>query len=242
MHGIIFGPINSRRLGRSLGVNLNPQKTCNLDCVYCECGKTTVLTNDRQNFYEPSLVLEELDKALKVSGHIDYITFSGNGEPSLYKDIKEIVREIKKRYPDKRLAVITNATLFSDKEVYEAFLEADLILPSVDSVRKDSFVRMNRPHPSLNLNQMLESLLRFRKDFKGKFWVEVFICPGINDTKEELDAIASYFKELRPERVQVNTLDRIPAEPWVKVPDQASIDRVMKAFSGFKVDLVLRKE
>lgn len=241
MTDIIFGPINSRRLGRSLGINLTPHKTCNLDCVYCECGKTTELTNTRQNFYPPKLVLEELDKALKLMGHMDYITFSGHGEPSLYKDIKQIVQGIKKAYPNQKLAVLTNATLFTDKDVFEAFLEADVVLPSVDSVLDSSFKKINRPHSDLNLDEMLNALLRFRKAYKGRFWIEVFICPGINDTQEELDAIAEYLKKIKPERVQVNTLDRTPTEPWVKVPDQKSIDRVMNTFKDFDVDLVLRK-
>ncbi len=242
MTDIIFGPINSRRLGRSLGVNLTPHKTCNLDCVYCECGKTTELTNTRQNFYPPKLVLEELDKALKLMGHMDYITFSGHGEPSLYKDIKQIVQGIKKAYPNQKLAVLTNATLFTDKDVFEAFLEADVVLPSVDSVLDNGFKKINRPHSDLNLDDMLNALLKFREAYKGRFWIEVFICPGINDTQEELNAIAEYLKKIKPERVQVNTLDRAPTEPWVKVPDQKSIDRVMNTFKDFDVDLVLRKK
>ena len=242
MTDIIFGPINSRRLGRSLGINLTPHKTCNLDCVYCECGKTTDLTNTRKDFYPLQTILDELDKTLKQIGKVDYITFSGHGEPSLYKDIKKLVKEIKKAHPDVKLAALTNATLFTDKDVFDAFLEADLVLPSVDSVLKDSFNKINRPHPGLNLDDMLSSLLNFRKVYKGKFWAEVFICPGINDTQKELSAIAEYLKKLKPEKVQVNTLDRAPTEAWVKAPDQASIDRVMDAFKDFDVDLVLRKK
>ncbi len=241
MAGIIMGIVNSRRLGRSLGINLTPHKTCNLDCVYCECGKTTKLTNDRENFYPLDLILDELDKAVKQFEPVDYITFSGHGEPTLYKDIKELIKGIKKNHPKIKLAVITNATLFTDDNVFEALLTADVVLPSVDSVIEESFEKINRPHANLKLDDMLDALLKFRKVYKGKFWTEIFICPGINDSQKELTAIAEYLKKLKPEKVQVNTLDRTPTEPWVKVPDQKSIKRVMETFKDFDVDLVLRK-
>jgi len=228
---IIFGPVNSRRLGRSLGVNLIPHKTCNLNCVYCECGSTTELTNERKNYFAPDLVLAEIEEAVNKDGHIDFITFAGNGEPSLYKDIKKITRGIKEKFPDIKLAIITNATLITNKDVFEAFLDADVLLPSVDSVLEAGFKKMNRPLGSLDLKELLDALLKFKKVYKGQMWAEIFICHGINDTDVELAALKDYMSKLKPDRIQLNSLDRPSAEPWVQ---KTSIDQLKKVMEVFK--------
>ena len=241
MKGIIFGPVQSRRLGSSLGIDLTPYKTCNLDCVYCECGRTTNLTDKRACFYKVGDVLKEIDDAVNTKGHIDYITFSGSGEPTLYKDIKKLIKEIKKRYPNIKLAMITNSMLLTDKDVFDALLDADVVLPSVDSVLEKGFKKINRPHPDIDLKNVLESLKRFKKVFKGALWVEVFICPGINDTDDELAHLSKYLKELAPDKVQINTLDRPGSESWVKPLDAEGLKKVLRAFDGLPVDVVSRK-
>ena len=228
---IIFGPVNSRRLGRSLGVNLIPHKTCNLNCVYCECGKTTHLTCERKNYFDPDKVLAEIQEAVIKDGHIDFITFAGNGEPSLYKDIKKITQGIKQKFPNIKLAIITNATLLMDKDVFDAFLDADVILPSVDSVLEAGFKKMNRPLASLDLEQMLDALLKFKKAYKGEMWAEIFICHGINDTEAELVALKDYMSKLRPEKIQINSLDRPGTEPWVQ---KTSVEQLKKVAAMFK--------
>jgi len=238
---IIFGPVNSRRLGRSLGVNLIPYKTCNLNCVYCECGKTTNLTSERKNYFDPDKVLEEIEKAVNKDGHIDFITFAGNGEPSLYKDIKKIIHGIKVKFPQIKLAVITNATLFTDEDIFEAFLEADIVLPSVDSALEAGFKKINRPLASLNLKEMLSALLRFKKVYKGELWAEIFICHGINDTDVELTALKDYMEKLRPERVQINSLDRPGTEAWVQPLDRTESQRILNYFKGLNADIVSKK-
>ncbi|MFH1222961.1 MAG: radical SAM protein [Pseudomonadota bacterium] len=240
MSDIIFGPVNSRRLGRSLGVNLLPHKTCNLDCVYCECGRTTQLTNTRKSFYNADDVLREIDEAVAKAGKLDHITFSGNGEPSLYKDIKKIVRGIKERHPGVKLAVLTNSTLFTDKDVFEAFLEADLVLPSVDSVLEKGFELINKPCAGLNLKDILSSLLEFRRQYKGLLWAEVFICPGINDTDEELKALREYLIKLSPDKVQINSVDRPAPEKWVRPMTDDELKKVLNVFKGLPVEVVKR--
>jgi wyosine [tRNA(Phe)-imidazoG37] synthetase (radical SAM superfamily) len=212
-----------------------------MDCVYCECGKTTCLTNDRKNDYDPDTVLKEIEEAVKKEGHLDFITFAGSGEPSLFKDIKKIVKGIKKKFPHIKLAIITNSTLLTDKDVFEAFLEADVLLPSIDSVREESFKKMNRPHPSLKLDKILEALLRFKKEYKGKMWAEVFICHGINDTDEELTALRDYLLKLNPDKLQINTLDRKGTEDWVQPLDKNELKRVIGYFKGLNVEPVARK-
>ena len=238
---IIFGPVPSRRLGSSLGVDLTPRKTCNMDCVYCECGKTTNLSNKREKFYKLEEVLSELDDAVNNRGPIDYITLSGSGEPALYSELKELVTTIKKRYPSIKFAILTNTSLITDPDVFAAFLEADIVLPSVDSVLNDGFQKVNRPHPDLDLSKILESLLDFRKVFKGQIWMEIFICPGLNDSEKELSALSAYVKKLNPHRVQINTLDRPGAEPWVKPLDADGLDRVLSFFKGINVETISRK-
>jgi wyosine [tRNA(Phe)-imidazoG37] synthetase (radical SAM superfamily) len=238
---IIFGPVNSRRLGRSLGVNLIPHKTCNLNCVYCECGSTTDLTSERKNYFDPNKVLEEIEQAVTKDGHIDFITFAGNGEPSLYKDIKKITHGIKTKFPNIKLAIITNATLFTNKDVFDAFLEADVLLPSIDSVLEAGFKKMNRPLESLSLKEMLEALLKFKKVYKGELWAEIFICHGINDTDAELAALKDYMSKLKPDRIQLNSLDRPSAEAWVQKTSVDQLKKVMEVFKNIsKVEIISR--
>lgn len=241
VNSIVFGPVNSRRLGRSLGVNLTPHKTCNMDCVYCECGKTTCLTNERKNYYDPDTVLKEIEEAVKKEDHLDFITFAGSGEPSLFKDIKKIVKGIKQKFPHIKLAIITNSTLLTDKDVFDAFLEADVLLPSIDSVIEASFKKMNRPEPSLKLKEILDALLSFKKEYKGELWAEIFVCHGINDTDEELTALRGYLLKLNPDKLQINTLDRHGTEPWVQPLDKKELQRIVSYFKGLNVEPVARK-
>ncbi len=241
VNSIIFGPVNSRRLGRSLGVNLTPYKTCNMDCVYCECGKTTCLTNERKDYFDPDTVLKEISAAVQKEEYIDFITFAGSGEPSLFKDIKKVVKGIKQKFPQIKVAIITNSTLLTDRDVFEAFLEADVLLPSIDSVIEQSFKKINRPFPSLNLREMLDALLRFKKEFKGELWAEVFICHGINDTDQELSALRDYLLKLRPDKLQINTLDRQGTESWVQPLEKNELQRIVDYFKGLNVEPVARK-
>ncbi|MEI6092112.1 MAG: radical SAM protein [bacterium] len=240
MRGIIFGPVKSRRLGNSLGIDLTPYKTCNLDCIYCECGKTTCLTNARKEYYQVDEIISYIKEAVETRGPIDYITFSGSGEPTLYLEIKALVKEIKENFPKIKLAVLTNSTLLTDKDVFEALLLADVVLPSVDSVLNNGFKKINRPHSDLDLKKVLAALKKFKKSFKGLIWVEVFVCPGINDTKEELTALAKYLKELSPDRVQINTLDRPGTETWLKALDEEGLKKVLEYFIGLPVEVISR--
>lgn len=241
MRGIVFGPVKSRRLGNSLGIDLTPYKTCNLDCIYCECGKTTCLSNARKEYYKVEEIMSYINEAVKTRGPIDYITFSGSGEPTLYKEIKRLIKEIKKIFPDIKQAVLTNSILLTDKDVFEALLQADLVLPSVDSVLDNGFKKINRPHPDIDLKKVLEALKIFRQKFKGSIWVEVFICPEINDTEEELSALAKYLKELSPNKVQINTLDRPGTETWLKALDEEGLKKVLEYFKELPVEVVSRK-
>jgi wyosine [tRNA(Phe)-imidazoG37] synthetase (radical SAM superfamily) len=212
----IFGPVPSRRLGTSLGIDVMPHKTCTLDCVYCECGKTTNLNIKRSEYMPAFEIKKELSRYLKDKPKLDYITFSGAGEPLLNNTIGEIIDFIKDDYPEYKIAILTNATLFYDKDVINSVLRADLVKISIDAATNAVFKKINRPHLSLNLQDIFNGLISLKKVFKGELIVEVFIVPGINDDKEELEKIKKIITELNPSKIQINTLDRPPAENWVK--------------------------
>lgn len=217
----LFGPISSRRLGMSLGIDVIPYKTCTLDCVYCECGPTTDLTVQRQQYVAPEDVIEELDDYLSTHPDLDYITFSGSGEPTLYRGIAEIVAFIRQFYPMYKTALLTNGTLLSDSEVREEIMDIDLILPSFDAGSMASFRAINRPHPSLDIEDLKQGIKALRKEYAGTLWLEVFIVPGINDSEDELDLLRDEISSFGADMVYVNTLDRPGAESWVrKVPPE----------------------
>ncbi len=208
----IFGPVMSRRLGRSLGIDLTPFKTCSLNCIYCECGPTTNLTIERKEFFPTQEVIEELKHFLVKGLDLDIITFSGSGEPTLHSGIGEIIRWIKSHTPYP-VCVLTNGTLLHLTDVQEDLLPADIVIPSLDSAREESFIKINRPHPSLNLKKIIEGLVEFRTRFTGKLALEVFLLPGINDSEKDISALIEAIRRVRPDEVQLNTLDRPGAVP-----------------------------
>jgi len=226
----LFGPVSSRRLGRSLGVDLVPLKTCNYDCVYCECGKTTVATNERQEFIPTGEVLSELSHFLTSSPALDYITFAGSGEPTLSRGIGRAIRFLKERFPAYRIAVLTNSSLLSDPGVRADLLPADVVLPTFSTVINETYHTMHRPVTGNDPALVLDGLLQFRQEYRGEIWLEVFIIPGLNTSDQELAGLRDAISALRPDRVQLNTLDRPGTDDWVRPasPDElARIARVL---------------
>ncbi|RPI46755.1 MAG: radical SAM protein, partial [Bacteroidetes bacterium] len=180
MYKYIFGPVPSRRLGMSLGVDLVPHKVCSLDCVYCECGPTTKRTLDRKEYVLYGKVTEELDHFFIENPDPDFITFSGSGEPTLNTRIGDVLHFIKQKKPAIPVAVLTNGTLLGRKDVRDELMEADVVLPSLDAATPEVFRRINRPAHGLDLDEILEGLVSFRKEFRGEMWLEIFIIPGFN--------------------------------------------------------------
>jgi len=221
----IFGPVPSRRLGLSLGVDLMPHKTCSLDCVYCECGRTTHLTVSPEEYVPLAPVKEELAAFLSTSPELDHITFSGAGEPTLHRGIGEMTDFIKSNFPQYKLALLTNATLLGREDVRNRLLAIDVVIASVDAAGDEAFRRVNRPHPALVLDDIEAGLVSFRKAFKNSLWVEVFLVPGGNSSREELTGIREMLGRIRPDRVQVNTLDRPGAESWVVPMEKEDLER-----------------
>ncbi len=208
MYKYLFGPVPSRRLGMSLGVDLVPKKVCSLDCVYCEVGKTTKLTLDRKEYIKFDKIKEELFHYFNNNPDPDYITFSGSGEPTLNIFIGDALLFIKQNKPNIPIAVLTNGTLFCEKNVREAILNADVVLPSLDAATEEVFKKINRPAKNLSFDKYINGLIDFRKDFKGKFWLEIFILPNYNDTENELTEIRNMILKIKPDSIQLNTLDR----------------------------------
>jgi wyosine [tRNA(Phe)-imidazoG37] synthetase (radical SAM superfamily) len=222
----IFGPVSSRRLGRSLGIDLVPFKTCTYNCVYCECGATTSRITRRQTFFPVEDLYAELSDFLSSSPSLDFITFSGSGEPTLSLSIGEVIRFLKDNFPSYRIAVLTNGSLLFDPDVRRDLLPADVVLPTLSTVVKQTFSKIHRPDPEISLERLLTGLVQFRKEYSGEIWLEVFIIPGINTSDEELAGLLKIIKEIKPDRVQLNTLDRPGTEEWVLPATRLELDRV----------------
>ncbi len=222
----LFGPVPSRRLGISLGVDLIPPKTCSLNCIYCECGKTTNLTIERKAYVPTEMVLAELKTFLSPTPQLDYITFSGSGEPTLHAGIGEITMFLKENFPAYKIALLTNGTLFFQPELIQEVQKIDLILPSLDAASDLIFKKINRPFHQLKLDSVIKGLIELRKNYTGQFWLEVFIVPGLNDTDDEINRLNNAIEQINPDRVQLNTLDRPGTVSWVKAATRDTLEMI----------------
>lgn len=215
-YNYLFGPVPSRRLGASLGIDLTPDKTCSLNCLYCECGKTNELTLERREYVPTAAVIAELREYLSASPDLDSITFSGSGEPTLHSGIGSIIAMLKDEFPAYRVTVLTNSTLLPDAAVRSELLRADVVVPSLDAVSEEVFRKINRPRPGLRSADLIEGLAAFTREFTGEIWLEIFVIPGINDTEEEIALFRHTLKRLRTTHIQLNALDRPGAVDWIR--------------------------
>jgi len=222
----LFGPVPSRRLGISLGVDLVPFKTCTLDCIYCECGKTTFLTVDRKEYVPLEEVIEELNHYLQMKPQLDYITFSGSGEPTLHSKIEQVIHYLIENYPGYKTCLLTNGTLFKDEPVRKQVLEVDLIIPSLDAATEKGFQQINRPHPGLNCPEIIEGLVNLRSEYSGEIRLEIFIAPGFNDTAEELASLKEAIEKIKPDSIQLGTLDRPGTEEWLEPAESKKMEEI----------------
>jgi wyosine [tRNA(Phe)-imidazoG37] synthetase (radical SAM superfamily) len=232
----LFGPVPSRRLGLSLGVDLVPPKTCTFDCVYCEVGRTTDLTRTRQAYRVPEIIRELADYLGNPPGPLDYVTMAGSGEPTLNLGLKEIIAAVKSltRTP---VALLTNGSLFFLPEVRAAVAAADVILPSLDAGREETFQRLNRPHADISLDLVVSGLKALRREFAGQIWLEILVLKEINDQKEELTAIQGLLRELSPDKVQLNTAVRPVADKSARALTREEMEAVAD-FLGEGVEVV----
>ena len=224
----VYGPVPSRRLGQSLGIDPIPSKTCNYNCVYCQLGRTSWLTNDRRDFYPPESILAEVERALagRASGEVDYVTFVGQGEPLLYRSLGKLIRGVKV-LSNLPVAVITNGSLLWQQEVQEELSAADVVMPSLDCADEATFRRINRPNPLLRIGEIIGGLAAFREAFSGRLWIEVMLVRGLNDGEPALLGLRDALAFLHPDRVHLNVPIRPPAEGWVQPPGEDDLMRAL---------------
>lgn len=223
----IFGPVPSRRLGRSLGVDLVPFKTCTYDCIYCQLGRTTNKTLERREWVPLDDVLAELKD--KLSTRPDYITLSGSGEPTLYSRLDELIAGIRSM-TDVPVAILTNGSLLWQEEVRRQLMDAHLMVPSLDAGNTTMFQAVNRPHESISFDRMLEGLIRFREEYYGEYWLEVFLLAGHTAVDSELGKIAECVRQIKPDRVQLNTATRPTAEDYAVMVGHKRMVELAKRF------------
>lgn len=207
----LFGPVPSRRLGRSLGVDLTPYKTCSLDCVFCQLGRTTKKTVQRQEWVPTDRVLAELTQWFESDGQADYITLSGSGEPTLHSGFGKVLEFIRLKTTIPAV-LLTNGTMLQIPDVREAAAVADVVKVSLSAWDQTSYGWLNRPHEQLQFDQLVKGQKDFRTQFKGQLWMEVFLVAGMNSMPVDVDRIAEHAKEIAPDRIQLNTAVRPPAE------------------------------
>ena len=222
----VFGPVPSRRLGKSLGVDPVPLKTCNWNCVYCQLGRSRPLSNQRQTFSPSEEILSEVQIALAshAPGEIDWITFVGSGETTLHDGIGYLIQRVK-AMTDIPVAVITNGSLLFLPEVRRALEQADAVMPSLDAGNPRLYKKINRPYPGITFNRLTRGLKTFRQEYTGKLWIEVMLVRDLNDSQEALMEIAGLLKQIQPDEVHILKPDRPAAETWVEAPDEEGLLR-----------------
>ncbi len=237
----LFGPVKSRRLGISLGVDMIPFKTCNCNCVYCECGGAKTISHERKEYIPAGELIDELRQYLGGGPAIDCVTFAGSGEPTLNTALGAVVRFVKANFPAYTTALLTNGLLFHLPEVRKEILPCAMVLPSLDAVSDDVFQRINRPYPGLTAARMIEGLIAFSREYRGQLWVEVFIVPDINDTPGELALLRQTLMTINPTRVQLNSLDRPGACDWVTTADPQQLAAIADYLKPLPVEIISRK-
>lgn len=226
---IVFGPVPSRRLGLSLGVDLVPYKVCTYNCVYCQIGSAESSDFTRKSYYSNEQAISELKTVLASGVEIDCITFSGSGEPTLSSDIGILIDEIK-NLTDIPVAVLTNGSLLYREDVQEDLKNADIIIPSVDAVDNEIFEKINRPHPHMKLDNILAGIRNIRTWFKGEVRLEIMLVKGINDGEDHIKALADLATHIGADKIELNTVVRPPAEGDAKPLTEADIATITGLF------------
>ena len=234
----LYGPVPSRRLGISLGISPIPKKYCNYSCIYCQLGRTDHMTNTRQMFFPVGEILAELDEWLRDPQPFDVVTIVGEGEPTLYLGLGELISGIRERV-SQPIAVITNGALLFDAKLRQELAQADIVLPTMDAVDEATFQSINRPHGALDHGAVVDGLVRFANEFKGQLWLELMLIQGINDDEATLLKYRQFLDTIPCHRLYLNTPVRPPAEAYVHPIDKAAMTRAVEFLGGISLDFLV---
>lgn len=232
----VFGPVPSRRMGRSLGISPIPKKTCNYSCVYCQLGRTNKMTNKREEYFLLEDILSEFDFHHDEDSY-DVITIVGEGEPTLYSRLGELIVEIKKK-SKKPVAVITNGALLYNKNVRSELMNADIVLPSLDSYNEEMFKRIDRPYGRIKFDEVWEGLVDFTNEYKGQIYMEIMLMNGVNDDEKSLLEFKKLLGQIKYDRLYINTPVRPPAEEYIEESSKESIQKAVEILKGVSIDML----
>ena len=227
----VYGPVPSRRLGFSLGVDLLPFKTCSMDCVYCQLGSSGKTTVRRREFIPVETILGQIKDAMARKKHVDAITFSGSGEPTLHSGLGRIIAGIR-RMTKVKIVLLTNSAALTGARARRDAAGADIVVPSLDAATQSVFARINRPHAGLTVEKIIAGLAAFRREFKGQIWLEIMLVKGVNDGPAHLRALKKAIARIRPDRVQLNTVVRPPAEKSARPLTHGELEAAREALGG----------
>lgn len=231
MKKFLYGPVLSKRFGKSLGIDLLPHKTCNFNCVYCQLGESLKLECERKEFYPSYEIIQWIKENLKKYPEYDFITFSGSGEPLLYKEINKIIDFLKK-IQEKPLILLTNGSLFYLKEVREEIKKVDIIVPSLLAGTEKTFLKIARPCKNLKFEEIIEGLFKLRNEFNGKIYIEIMFIKGLNDKDEEVYEMKKIIKRINPDNIFLNTPTRPPALKWVSPSPYERLEVIKNIIGG----------
>lgn len=237
----IYGPIPSRRLGRSLGISPISKKTCNLSCIYCMLGLTDKMTNNFVDDFKLDDIINEFKDFIKTNNDFDVISIVGEGEPTLYLYLGELIEAVKK-LTDKPVAVITNGTRLTENKIYQALLNADIVLPSIDGYDEASFKIINRPHKSLKFDEVINALIKFSHEYQGKLWLETMVVAGVNDTEKALYEFKKMLNLIKYDKYYLNSPVRPPAVKKCKATSHQRLEELAKELGGINIDMLANPE
>lgn len=236
-YNYLYGPVPSRRMGLSLGVSPIPKKTCNYSCIYCQLGRTDKMTNTREDFFSLDDIKKEFKEYISNNNDFDVITIVGEGEPTLYKSLGELIDFLKSE-SNKPVALITNGSLLKNAKLQEELSNLDILLPSLDATTEEEFIKINRPYPKIKFEDVIGGLIEFSKFFKGQLWIELMLVRGFNDSNESIERFSEILDKIDYDRLFINTPIRPPSEDYANEPYKERLNYAVDKLKGTSINLL----